>query len=279
MEFNLAVDYQGYSSDVIVSSGSVDDAGSYVFEVPPEVAGTGVSKHICYWKAGDGVDTMISVWNHDSKAQDLVLTLHFDGGSYDYPIHLGAQSSATVNLFDILHSGVPDPGGHTIPAGIEIGSASLAGAAGEVALINVTLTAASYDTAHATCVFKCVSCNGYTSFSIFPQPWDTPYPSNLQLSGTGQFSTGNQYDLTAASTWSSSDTTIANVGNASSAGLISPVAFGDVTIHATTDDLPLAGRVCGDPPDCTELNGPLPASAGGNVGQRFVASFIELLSD
>jgi len=109
MDINLALSFTGYSSDLVVSSGSVDDAGSYVFEVPPAPVATGVSKHICLWKAGGEIDTMVSVWNHDSQPQDLSLILHFYGGSYTYPIHLEAQSSSTVNLFDLLHSSVRTP--------------------------------------------------------------------------------------------------------------------------------------------------------------------------
>jgi len=211
---------------------------------------------------------MVSVWNHDTSAQDLILTLHFNGGSYDYPIHLNAQSSATASLFDILHSDAPDANGNTIPAGVEAGSATLSGAEGEVEPINVTLTAANYDVGHATCVFTCKTCNGYTSFYIDPAPWDSPYPDNLQLSGIGHFSTGTQYDLTAGSTWSSGNTSVANIGNGSSAGLISPVAPGSATIYATTAEVQLYGRACGDPPDCSDLLGILPDQADGNIGPR-----------
>ncbi|KAA6462098.1 hypothetical protein DYQ86_10795 [Acidobacteria bacterium AB60] len=265
MELNLAVSYQGLSSDLIVSSGSVDDAGSYVFEVPTGVVSPGVSKDICYWKAGDGIDTMISVWNHDAAAQDYFLVLHFDGGSFKYPIHLNAQASTTVNLFDVLHAGKPDVDGNSIPSGIEFGSATLQGSAGEVEPINVTITPALYDVGHATCAWTCKSCNGYTSYYLLPAPWDSPYPDNVQLSATAHFSSGSQYDLTAATTWSSSNTSVANVGNGSTAGLISPVAGGSATIYGTTDPVPIAGKACGVPPDCSDLDQDLGGNAPGNV--------------
>jgi hypothetical protein len=264
MELNLAVSYRGLSSDLIVSSGSVDDAGSYVFEVPTGVVSQGVSKDICYWKAGDGIDTMISVWNHDDASQDFFLVLHFGDGSYKYPIHLNAQSSTTVNIFDVLHSGKPDADGNIFPAGIEAGSATLQGLAGEVEPINVTITPALYDVGHATCAWTCTSCNGYTSYSILPAPWDSPYPNNVQLSATAHFSTGNNYSMTAATTWSSQNTSVANVGNGSSAGLVSPVAVGNATIGGVTDPLPHAGKACGAPPDCSDLDQPLGGTAGGN---------------
>jgi len=273
MEVNLAISFLGYSSDLVVSSGSVDDAGSFVFEVPPAAVGLGGSKHICLWKADGEVDTMVSVWNHDSQPQDLSLIVHYSGGSYTYPIHLDAQSSSTVDLFDILHSGKPDAHGNTIPSGIESGSASLEGAAGEVEEINVTLTAASYDVGHATCVTRCLSCNGFADFGILPLPWDSPLLQSLQLYGYGHHASGNQYDLTARTTWSSNNTNVANVANGTSAGLMSPVSPGSAVINGTTDNLPLAGQICDQPPDCGDLYGPLDDQAPGTVNPTFTVAY------
>jgi hypothetical protein len=266
MDINFAVSFEGLPSDVIVSSGSVDDAGSYVFEVPPDLVGRSASKDICLWKSGNGLDTMISIWNHNSSAQSLVLKLQFEGGSYKVPILLDSDSSRTLNLFQILHPGKPDSDGHIIPDGIEVGNAVLEGNDGEAADIEVTTTASVYDVGHATCVVKCVNCSGYSSFYIYPQPWDSPFPSAVQLFGIAQFSSGNQYDFTSSSTWSSSNTGVVNVTNGSSAGQVHPTSTGSAVIHSiTNNDVAVPSVACGAPPDCSDSYSPLASDSPGTV--------------
>ena len=261
MEINLSVSYEGVPSDVIISSGSVDDAGSYVFEVPPSLVGVGVSKDICFWKSGDGLDTMVSIWNHAGEPENLDLKLQFDGGSYRVPVRLEANSSATLNIFDILHSGVPDADGHTIPIDTEEGSAVLEGEAGETEYIDVTTTNAIYDVGHATCAFTCTNCNGYSGYYVFPAPWHSPFPSSTQLFGIAQFSSGNQIDFTSSSNWSSSNTGVASV----SGGLVRPASSGTLTIYAETDDMPIPGKACGSPPDCSDNYAPLGGNSSGSI--------------
>ena len=41
---------------------------------------------------------MFTVWNDGHSAEDLLLTLFFDGGTYKLPIHLQAKASAMLSM-------------------------------------------------------------------------------------------------------------------------------------------------------------------------------------
>ena len=78
--------------------------------------------------------------------------------------------------------------------------------------------------------------NAATLVSIDVSPTDPSIPMGItqQFSASGNYSDGSVQDLTALVTWSSSNTGIAAISNASgSSGLATPVAPGQTTITAT----------------------------------------------
>jgi hypothetical protein len=91
--FNLVFDVEG---SVLMASGSVDQKNTYVFEVLPKAVLESASKNLAYWSAGNGDDTMVTLWNPADEAQDFVFTLFFSGGHYDLPIHLEARATRAL---------------------------------------------------------------------------------------------------------------------------------------------------------------------------------------
>lgn len=156
---HLTASYQGQDGDIHMETESVDQSGSYVFEVPPIQQGDSGSRTICFWSIEGDNDSMITVWNYKLTPQDLVLTLYFSGGQYRIPIHLDARQSYNLDMMSLVRSRVPDSVGNLIPDNITSGSALLSSSEGELAKIlsplarrhttSATLLAAS-SASHAT---------------------------------------------------------------------------------------------------------------------------------
>jgi hypothetical protein len=75
--FNLVFDANIRTGALLLAAGSVDQTGTYVFEVIPRGVAEGGSKSLQYWSTGNGDDTMITMWNPTDEAQDFVVTLFF----------------------------------------------------------------------------------------------------------------------------------------------------------------------------------------------------------
>jgi hypothetical protein len=58
-------------------------------------------------------NTMITLWNYSASTQDLTLTLHYAGGSYDVPVHLEPGADLDLDVVSLSRSGVPDAHGTT----------------------------------------------------------------------------------------------------------------------------------------------------------------------
>lgn len=110
---NLAVSFTGQPGDLVMASGSVDQTGTYVFEVEPQGTGTSQMKFANYWTVAGGNDTMYSLWNPTETAQDLKLTFYYGDGSGKYvlPMHLAGQVSAMVDLKELMMRQQPDSAG------------------------------------------------------------------------------------------------------------------------------------------------------------------------
>lgn len=114
---NLAFSFLGQSGDLLLATGSVDQTGTYVFEVIPEGVRQSLSKEVCYWDVASGNDTMVTLWNPLDEGQDVVLTFHYGDGSgqYDLPVSLGPHVSRMVTISELIRQGLPDPQGNLIP--------------------------------------------------------------------------------------------------------------------------------------------------------------------
>jgi len=127
--FNLLIATDAPPISIITATGSVDQTGTYVFEVEAEAVASTAAKMVPYWSTAAGNDTMISLWNSTSKAQDAVLMIPLPGGKqYKFPIHLAASGSAMLSVKEIESVGSPDAEGNVLPQEMTSGSAMLASA-------------------------------------------------------------------------------------------------------------------------------------------------------
>jgi Bacterial Ig-like domain (group 2) len=230
--FNLILEADARHGGLLMSSGSVDQSNTYVFEVIPQGVGNSVSKALSYWSTGKGDDTMVTIWNPADEAQNFVFTLFFSGGSYKYPIALGPRATETFNVSEIIHNQLPDADGKVIPSTVHDGSAEIAGTRGEAEEILVEISAGIYNVQKATCGDPCNVCNGITDTFIQINPFSQKVGATTTESFIAQFNTGSNQDLSSRSTWSSSDTTVATVKNP---GTVTGVKGGTFYASANTN--------------------------------------------
>jgi hypothetical protein len=251
-------------ADLLVATGSVDETGTFVFEVQPDVVSQSAGKSLCYWKFSetDGTDTMVTLWNHSDAAQDIVFTLLFASGQYAVPVHLEPKATDMFNVSDLIMNGTPDTAGHTVPMTVTEGSASITGGRGELDTIDVTVDASVFNVRTATCGPVCHNCQGYAGAWTNPSSEYLLAGNSGQLQAVGQWQTGAQFDLTSRMTWSSSNPSVASV---SAGALVTSVIAGsaDVTGEAF---LQTPGTACGQLDDNGDpiLNCPIlaPISVG-----------------
>ena len=229
--FNLILEADATNGGLLMSSGSVDQRNTYVFEVPPQGIGESASKSISYWSTGKGDDTMITIWNPSDEAQDFVFTLFFSGGSYKYPVPLGPRATRALNVSEIIDNQIPDPDGNIIPPTIHEGSAEIAGSGGEAEQILVGIAAGTYNVQKATCGNPCTTCNGITSDSIQISPFGLKVGGTTQEKLIATLNTGSHYDYSLSATWSS---TAPSVANAQKPGTVTGVSGGTFYAQATT---------------------------------------------
>jgi hypothetical protein len=244
---NLIVETNGNPYALLLTSGSVDQRNTYVFEVLPRGAMEGVGKSLGYWSIDKGDDTMVNLWNAADEAQDLVFTLFFAGGHYKYPIHLGPRATLMFNVSEIVRNQIPDVDGNIIPANVHDGSADLTGPLGETQHLLVAFDAAIYNVQKATCGYTCIQCYGTVDSWVTADPWAVGVGGQTQLTFTLEWSgsTGDQ-DITNGSSWTSDNTPVATV----SAGLTSGISAGSATLTAKYAPEPESVQSCGDPPTC-----------------------------
>jgi hypothetical protein len=248
---------------LIVSSGSIDETGSYVFEAPASLVATTASKYICHWLADGTNDTMVSVASGDNAAEDLVLKLNFGGGkNYLVPFHLEPGATRMWNVSELLTTLTPDVNGNMPPANVLEGSAEVLNAKGADQPITVAVSSASFNVKDATCYLRCINCAGYAGKLIIdPNPSIFGVATGVSLTASARYSDGTYYGQDA--TWSSEDSTIASIVSQSPAQGWG-VAGGETFFDALTGDLPLAERVCSDLPECGDTID-LGGSGGANV--------------
>ncbi len=248
---NLAVSFTGQAGDLVLATGSVDNTGTYVFEVEPQGVGKSLSKQAAYWTVANGFDTMFSLWNPTDQAQDLVATFYYaDGsGSYALPVHLDARASAMIDLKMLIASQQPDATGHVFSTTALAGSAIFASSKGRTSPITLVVAGGVLNVQTATCGFECISCCGYSNFTVSPNPLDILVGTTGQASLTATYCDGTKPDLTKSASWGSSDSSIAAVQ--ATPGQILAVASGSATITATIRSITIfSGTICSFFPSC-----------------------------
>ncbi len=225
---NLSTSFTGKAGDVVLATGSVDQTGTYVFEVEPQGVGASRSKFANYWGVSNGNDTMFTLWNPTSAAQDILVTFYYADGSgkYDLPVHLGPQASSMIDMAILIAEHKPDPEGHVIPSNIQEGSAQFASAKGRNEEITLVIAAGIYNVANATCISDCISCCGVSNFNITPSWIICPVGGTMSFS----FSAVDCNGFTVWPGFSSSNTTVMTVD--STYLTVTGVSTGQATLTA-----------------------------------------------
>ena len=162
---NVKCTFLGRGGDLDIAAGSVDQTGTYVFEVAPDGAGPSRTRIGEFWSIADGDDTMITLWNPSDAAQNITLTLLFGDGSgtYDIPVRLEAGASRMLDLMDLMKNMRPDPDGRTVPSGIQTGSFRIQSSTRDLDPVGSVMSVGIYNISNATCNIAWSYCCGVTS--------------------------------------------------------------------------------------------------------------------
>ena len=211
-------------------------------------------------------DTMITVWNYKTTAQDLVLTLYYSGGHYTIPIHLAARQSYNLDMMSLIRSRVPDPSGTLIPSNITSGSGILSGAGGETDKISVAVAASIFNVRNATCGGTCTTCNGATAFILNPGSYAMAIGGTRAAQAQVTWNTGGVYTNPSGNTWSTASNTIATVN--SSSGVLTGKSSGTTIVSAYMQGYPIYAVNCS-----AAMEGGCP---NGNLGDGGPSNVIEI---
>jgi hypothetical protein len=232
---NLAFDSQGKMDGLLIAAGSVDQTGTYVFEVAPRGIVESAGRSLSYWSTGNGDDTMVTLWNPADEAQDFQFRLSFTGGHYGVPIHLEPRATRVFNISELTQNQVSDSEGNIVPPTVQMGSAKLVGAHADNENILVAMDSGVYNVRKATCGGSCMSCDGATGFSVISSPFTLAVGGQRQETFLAQWGTGGQYDYTSQGSWGSSQTTVATVQG----GLGHGVSAGSVSFYVSDSSIPI----------------------------------------
>lgn len=247
-----------------MANGSIDQTRTYVFESVMKSVGKSNAKGLEAWDVSDGNDTMISLLNLADTDKDLLVTFFFDGGRYQYPVHLQAGGSTTFNVSDIIMKQQPDTDGNTIPPGVAHGSAVLSGSLDFTESINVAASVGVFNVSTATCGTTCPTCFGYSAFEVLPHDSNS---STAPVGGSATFvawafgQDGLWHNATYLTLWASDNTHVAtSQGSGSYTGVAAGTFNADGNVNLIDENA-----------DCPEGSGhPCPtspyfASAAGTI--------------
>ena len=257
---NLTFTTTASPNALLLASGSVDQTGTYVFQVLAHEVRESMAKSISYWSTGNGDDTMVTVWNPADEAQDFLFTLHYEGGSYVLPLHLDARATRFFNIASLIQDQLPDAYGHVIPATITSGSARLTGARADNENILVDLDAGSYNVRKATCWYYCISCSGGVN-SVIALPTDVALSSQAQMSFLVKQDSGLTYDYSTSASWTSGNTQVATFATGGKANGLAVGTF----LMTAGENIPIySSYYCAYNAYCPDLVY-ISASGGGQV--------------
>jgi len=239
---NVGVSYTGRVGDVVMAAGSVDQSGTYVFEVEPQALSSTHRKLGSYWDLTDSSNTMYSIWNPTDKPQDVLVTLYYgDNGKYKMPVHVVPQGSLMLDVKNIVKANAPDPSGNVFPPGTSEGSTSFESAEGPAGQINVIISGAVFNVVTGTCTNCCVPCCGTSDVFLNPGSDACTVGATEQFQAISEQCDGTELDETTGGSWSSSNAAVATV----SSGFMTAVGPGSATLFFTAN-LP-ASSDCGQP--------------------------------
>jgi hypothetical protein len=222
---HVAFAYTGIPNVLLAATGSVDDSGTYVFDVPVRGVASAVSKTL-YFSDINGFDTMFTVWNPTGDAQDAVLTFHTKTGSYKLPLHLDGHGSAMFTLSDIAMMNTPDVDGRRL-SGDLFGKAEITSANGHGAKFTLAVDSGAYNVQTATCGGGC-DCGVYVvGVEVYDDPFAVFFADTHQLTATADWSDSSQTNITTDYAWS---TDSGNIGVGINTGNTSGDAVGTATI-------------------------------------------------
>jgi hypothetical protein len=194
----LAVSHTGQINDIMAAAGSVDARGTYVFEVEGRAVEQRVSKQSPYWSVKDGNDTMVALWNPSAKAEDVMLTLSYAGGSgqYHFRVHLAAYATANLDMMELIADQSPDTDGNVIPRGVQEGSFIFHSAAGLQTKVSLNANVGIYNVVKGTCYWGMIWCDGFSGPLLIHPGWATGNAAQIGVSqelnvwAEGQYSDG-----------------------------------------------------------------------------------------
>ncbi len=264
-DINLTFSLTGRGGDLVLTTGSVDQTGNFVFPVLPEAIGRSFGKGISHWTVANGLDSMYTLWNPLDTAQDFLMTLHYGDGSGQYvkAIHLAGKASVTIDVGMLLTEHEPDVNGDLIPAYVQEGTVTFSNPKGRAEWMTLAACGAFYNPRKGTCAMFWTYCYGYDGFDVELNPWSVAAQGRTQMHAWATYADGSKDDFAGSSTWSSSNTPVATVG--SSTALVSGVSPGSATLYAQYPQLPAyTGELCvyGEIMPCPEAN-PDVGSGGG----------------
>jgi hypothetical protein len=198
--------------DLILANGSVDQTGTYVFEVRPQGIGESIGRISGYWSVDNGNDAMFSIWNPTDAPQDITATLYYGDGSgqYHLPIHLAPQASTMLDVGMLIMEKTRDIDGLIIPSNIREGSASFDSAGHDSNAydgkkrVTAVIAGGLFNTANATCGMVCTYCNGYSNFGLSPSSATIPVGGTQLFVAQATDSYGHLQNLSGG-IWGTSD--------------------------------------------------------------------------
>ncbi|TAN24000.1 MAG: hypothetical protein EPN33_04050 [Acidobacteria bacterium] len=174
---NWSASFEGAPGDLVMTAGSVDRSGSYVFQVMPQKVGVSAGEQLPYWTTVGGNNTMYSLWNPTGSEQDLVLMLTPADGTnaYEMAISLAPGASTMVDVGMLRAEGMPDRKGNLLPAEANSGSAMLEPAGipapnrqgviimpkSGIPVMTVAVSTGVFNAQEATCSVYCGRCCAY----------------------------------------------------------------------------------------------------------------------
>lgn len=255
---NLSASFTGNAGDLVLATGSVDQTGTYVFEVTPQGVSSARSKDSNYWGVANGSDAMYSLWNPTDAAQDIVATFYYGDGSgkYTLPVHLEPQASTMIDMAMLIATHQPDANGNTIPSNIQEGSAQFSSAKGKGENITLVVAGGLYNVADATCGTVCIDCCGGSGWGLVPATFNCLPGQGVSLDTLAVDCHGQPL---YPNSWSSDTPSVATVDGS---GNVSCVAGGSVTIYGQwVGAIMYTGQCCSaETPSCPTSS----PSAGSN---------------
>jgi hypothetical protein len=203
---NVSYTYNAPCGNLLLSTGSVDATGNYVFEVQAQAVGKTGGRVSTYWEAGRGIDTMYSLWNPSSEAEDLRVSIFYDqqGSVYQYPLHLDANASTMISMLELIRMGKPDETGQVIPAGARMGSLRITGPRADLTVpMTLVMSGGVYNPVAGTCYGPCITCTGAVKSYFVPASFSVAVGNSTGFSFMIGYSDGSDWNYTSSATYSS----------------------------------------------------------------------------